>query len=210
MAVISFGRGAPAPECLPVDELADCARAALARDGVAVLSYGPGRGYGPLPEWLAERPGGEHVAYSSSFSKTVAPGVRVGYFVLPPELAAATEAAAVSTYISPPFLTQATVHEFIARGRFEPNLARVRGLLKARRDAMLEALERGFPEGARWSRPEGGYFLWLDLPGGVQTADLEGPAAEAGVAFVKGADFYPAGGGGGEGALRLAYSFVSP
>src|SRR5438132_4087856 len=59
MAVISFGRGAPAPECLPVDELADCARAALERDGVAVLSYGPGGGYGPLREWIAERHGVE-------------------------------------------------------------------------------------------------------------------------------------------------------
>jgi DNA-binding transcriptional MocR family regulator len=130
--------------------------------------------------------------------------------VLPTELAAATEAAAVSTYISPPFLSQATVYEFIRRGRFEPNLERVRGLLKARRDAMLEALEREFPAGARWSRPEGGYFLWLELPNGARTADLLQPAADAGVAFVKGADFFPAGSGAGENALRLAYSFVSP
>src|SRR5439155_18268674 len=57
--MISFGRGAPAPECLPVDELADCARAAVERDGVAVLSYGPGGGYGPLREWIAERHGVE-------------------------------------------------------------------------------------------------------------------------------------------------------
>src|SRR2546425_10035028 len=55
MALISFGRGAPAPECLPVEELADCARAAIERDGHAVLSYGPGGGYGPLREWIAER-----------------------------------------------------------------------------------------------------------------------------------------------------------
>src|SRR5437868_14112979 len=57
--MISFGRGAPAPECLPVDELADCARAALERDGVTILSYGPGGGYGPLREWIAERHGVE-------------------------------------------------------------------------------------------------------------------------------------------------------
>src|SRR5438552_8891990 len=55
--MISFARGAPAPECLPVQELAECARAALERDGVAVLSYGPGGGYGPLREWIAERHG---------------------------------------------------------------------------------------------------------------------------------------------------------
>src|SRR5437762_3317761 len=57
--VISFARGAPAPECLPVQELADCAKAALERDGVAVLSYGPGGGYGPLREWIAQRHGVE-------------------------------------------------------------------------------------------------------------------------------------------------------
>ena len=57
--MISFARGAPAPECLPVQELAECARAALERDGVAVLSYGPGGGYGPLREWIAERHGVE-------------------------------------------------------------------------------------------------------------------------------------------------------
>jgi DNA-binding transcriptional MocR family regulator len=172
--------------------------------------YGLVRFEGEAPPSLFELEGGEHVAYSSSFSKTVAPGVRVGYFVLPAELAASIEATAVSTYISPPFLTQATVYEFIRRGSFEPNLERVSGLLKARRDAMLEALEREFPDGARWSRPEGGYFLWLDLPSGVRTADLQGPADEAGVAFVRGADFFPAGSDAGESALRLAYSFVSP
>src|SRR5918912_2640970 len=59
MAVISFARGVPAPECLPVEELADCARAAIARDGRAVLSYGPGGGYGPLREWIAARHGVE-------------------------------------------------------------------------------------------------------------------------------------------------------
>jgi DNA-binding transcriptional MocR family regulator len=117
----------------------------------------------PLPS-LFELAGGEGIAYASSFSKTVAPGVRVGYFVLPPALARTIEALATDTYISPPFMTQATVHEFLHRGLFEPNLERVNGLLKARRDAMLEALERHMPEGASWSRPEGGYFVWLDLP----------------------------------------------
>src|SRR2546423_3853295 len=323
MAPISFARGVPAPECLPVAELADCARAAIERDGTSVLSYGPGGGSGPLREWIAERHGvaaarvvvtsgslqgfvflveqlvrpgarvlveaptydrplkivrrlgaeivglpmdddglridaleralaegekpvllytiatfqnpsgrtlaedrrrriaelaGEHellvleddpyglvryegerlptifeleggtnVAYASSFSKTIAPGVRVGYFVLPPELAAQIEALAVSTYISPPFLAQATVHEFVRRGNFEPNLVRVNDLLRARRDAMLEALEHGLPDGAAWSRPEGGYFVWVDLP---HAAPDLAAAEAAGVTFVKGQDFF--------------------
>jgi DNA-binding transcriptional MocR family regulator len=342
--MISFARGVPAPECLPVEELAACAEAALGRDGAAVLSYGGGGGYQPLREWVAarhrvepervlltngslqafvfltthllatgsrrvlveaptyDRPlkilaelgadvvaipqddegldvealervvtagdppalvymiptfqnpsgrtlsperrrrlvklaaereflvleddpyglvrfegepvptlheldGGAHVAYSSSFSKTVAPGLRVGYLILPPDLAEAIEAVAVNTYISPGLLAQATVWEFVRRGNFEPNLERVCGLLRARRDAMLAALEREFPPEARWSRPGGGYFLWLDLP--VDVAELQQRAAERGVTFVKGADFFPRGDGGRRSA-RLAYSFVSP
>ena len=59
MGVVSFARGVPAPECLPVSELADCARAAIESDGQAVLSYGPGGGYGPLRKWIAERHGVE-------------------------------------------------------------------------------------------------------------------------------------------------------
>ena len=81
-------------------------------------------------------------------------------------------------------MTQATVYEFLRRGNFEPNLERVRGLLKARRDAMLEALERHMPDGAQWSRPDGGYFIWLDLP--EETGDLLARAEEAGVTFVQG------------------------
>jgi 2-aminoadipate transaminase len=337
--VISFARGVPAPECLAVEELADCAQAALERDGRTILSYGPGGGYGPLREWLAERHGVEpsrvvitsgslqgfvflaeqlvkpgarvlveaptydrplkilarlgaevvtvpmdedglipdelpegdfaflytiptfqnpsgrtlsverrrrlaelarergllvleddpyglvrydgealpsvfelsngETAYCSSFSKTVAPGLRVGWFVLPPRLAHEIEAFAVSTYISPPYLSQATVLEFARRGSFEPNLERVNGLLRERRDAMLEALQRDLPEDASWTRPEGGYFVWLDLPSGPPAAELLVQAEEAGVTFVKGTDFFP-GGQGGERSLRLAFSFVSP
>ena len=341
--MISFARGVPAPECLPVEELADCAKAALERDGAAALSYGGGGGYEPLRRWVAERhgvdprrvlltngslqgfvflamhflgggsrriaveaptydrplkilaglgadivaipqdedgldvdaleqaldpelpeflytiptfqnpsgrtlsterrrrlvqlaaerdllvleddpyglvrfegeppatlhelDGGEHVVYSSSFSKTVAPGVRVGYLILPEALAEAIEALAVSTYISPGFLSQATVWEFVRRGNFDPNLDRVRGLLRARRDAMLAALERELAGDVRWSHPAGGYFLWLDLP--VEAAELLERATAEGVTFVKGADFFPPG-GGGERSARLAYSFVSP
>jgi len=337
--VISFARGVPAPECLAVEELADCARAALERDGRTILSYGPGGGYGPLREELAARHGvdpgrilvtsgslqgfvflaeqlvspgtrvlveaptydrplkilarlgadvmtvpmddeglvpdelpdgdfaflytiptfqnpsgrtmsearrrrlaelaaergllvleddpyglvryegeplpsmfelsGGATAYCSSFSKTVAPGLRVGWFVLPAGLAAELEALATSTYISPPYLSQATVLEFLTRGSFEPNLERVNGLLRERRDAMLAALERAMPDDATWTRPDGGYFVWLDLPSGPPSAELLSKAEAAGVSFVKGSDFFP-GGNGGERSLRLAFSFVSP
>jgi 2-aminoadipate transaminase len=341
MNEISFARGVPAPECLPVEELADCARAAIERDGRTVLSYGGGAGYAPLREWIAERhrvdaasvvltngslqglvflaahfarrgrilveaptydrplkilrelgaevaavpqddegldvdalerelaaqpasllytiptfqnpsgrtlstarrrrladlaaeheltiyeddpyglvrfegespptllelTGGDRVVYSSSFSKTVAPGVRVGYFVCPQDLARELEQRATSTYITPVLLAEATVYEFVRRGAFEPNLERVRGLLRERRDAMLAALDAELAGRASWSRPEGGYFLWLDLD--VDTDELLRTSQRAGVTFVKGADFFLPG-RGGDHAARLAFSFASP
>jgi 2-aminoadipate transaminase len=152
--------------------------------------YGLVRYEGEAPPSLHELEGGDLVTYASSYSKTVAPGVRVGWFVAPAALAARIEARAVSNYISPPFLTQATVFELIDRGAFEPNLERIRGLLKTRRDAMLAALERELGGSASWSRPEGGYFLWLDLP--VDAGELLARAEAAGVTFVQGSDFYPA------------------
>jgi 2-aminoadipate transaminase len=330
---ISLARGIPSPECLPVEELADCAREALRRDGETILSYGSTLGYEPLREWLAEqhqveperivvtngslqafhlvlaalgpgrvlverptydRPrnslldegrelgevavdadgldvdaldtegavllytiptfqnptgvtlsderrrrlaevvrgrglpvleddpyglvrfegeplpslleleGGEHVLYSSSFSKTVAPGLRVGYLIVPSALASELQPLAASTYITPGLVAQATLHEFLRRGLFESNLQRVCGLLRERRDAMLEALESSLGGRARWSRPEGGYFLWLELPDEVDASELLVRASEAGVTFVPGVEF-----GGAPNTLRLAFSYVS-
>jgi 2-aminoadipate transaminase len=326
MQPISLARGVPAPECLPLAELADCARAAILSDGETVLSYGPGGGYPLLREWIAERhgvepaqviltngslqgfqfvaellaptgpvlveaptydrplkilaslgaevipvpldeegtlgsggfmytiptfqnptgrtlpldrrkrlaklakdgllvleddpyglvrfegkalptvfelAGGENVVYSSSFSKTIAPGLRVGYLVLPQALAAEVESAAASAYITPALLSQATVYAFLRRGKLGASLERVCGLLRERRDAMIMALERHLPE-ARWTVPEGGYFLWLELPGDVLAAELR----PEGVTFVRGSDFFA--GPGGESSLRLAFSYEAP
>ena len=343
MSVVSFARGVPAPELLPVEELADCARVALERDGRTVLNYGPIGGYGPLREWIAERhgvqpgrilvtngsleglnlvlerfaalgrilveaptydrplkiaarigaelraiphddqgldvdaleaelrrdpspaflyvlptfqnpsgrtlsldrrrrlvelargqdltvleddpyrlvrfegeplpallelEGGERVLYSSSFSKVVAPGLRVGYFVLPAALASELEQLAVNVWLAPSFLAQATLLEFLRRGNLEPNVAHVCAELRARRDAMLGGLDQRLAE-ARYSRPEGGYFVWIDFPDRVDSGELLVRAEQAGVSFVRGADFFP-GGAGGHSSARLAFSFVSP
>jgi 2-aminoadipate transaminase len=181
--------------------------------GLAVLEddpYGLVRYEGAPPPSLHELEGGELVTYTSSFSKTAAPGLRVGYFVLPSNTAAAFEERAVSTYISPPFLAQATISEFIERGHFEPNLERVCVELRARRDAMTGALERSFPADSSWSRPEGGYFLWLELPGEVATAELVARAEPEGVAFVRGQDFFPPGSSLGLTSARLAFSYETP
>ena len=179
--------------------------------GVDVLEddpYGLVRYEGETPASLHSLDGGERVAFTSSFSKTAAPGLRVGWFVVPETMRAAYDDRAVSTYISPSLLPQAIVHELLSRGAFEPNLERIRGILRAQRDAMLEALERELDGRATWSRPEGGYFLWLDFGEGVDTAALLSRATEAGVTFVRGADFFPD--GGGESAARLAFSYEPP
>ncbi len=168
--------------------------------------YGLVRYEGEPPPSLHELEGGELVTYASSYSKTVAPGIRVGWFVLPDGLAGRVEERAVSTYISPPFLTQATVLELHRRGAFEPNLERIRGLLRIRRDAMIGALERELGGRATWSEPAGGYFLWVELP--ADAAELLARAEPAGVTFVKGTDFFP--GAGGERSARLAFSYASP
>ena len=181
--------------------------------GLAVLEddpYGLVRYEGATPPSLHELEGGKLVTYTSSFSKTAAPGLRVGYFVLPIDTVAAFEQRAVSTYISPPFLAQATISEFIERGHFEPNLVRVCAELGARRDAMMGALERSFPAGSSWSRPEGGYFLWLELADGVSTGELQARAEPEGVAFVRGEDFFPRESNLGRSAARLAFSYETP
>jgi 2-aminoadipate transaminase len=172
--------------------------------------YGLVRYEGDPPPTLHELAGDELVTYTSSFSKTVAPGLRTGYFVLPAADAASFEERAVSLYISPPYLTQATIFEFVGRGRFEPNLEHVRSELRARRDAMLAALERSFDERATWSRPQGGYFLWLDLADGDSACDLAARGEEDGVAIVRGEAFFPRGSGLGASSARLAFSFETP
>jgi 2-aminoadipate transaminase len=184
---------------------------ALAQEGDLLVveddPYGLVRFEGePLPSLLELAPPGR-VVYSSSFSKTVAPGLRVGYQVLPPDVAAAVEAIAVSTYVSPAIFTEAIVWEFLRTGLLEPNLERIAAKLRDRRDAMLEALERDLPD-ASWSHPQGGYFIWLDLPDGVDSAALLAAAEEAGVTFVKGADFFA--GPGGDSSARLAFSYARP
>jgi DNA-binding transcriptional MocR family regulator len=171
--------------------------------------YGLVRYEGDAPRSLHElEGGGEHVTFTSSFSKTVAPGLRVGWFVVPEALRPGYDDRAVSTYISPPLLPQAIVHELFARGGFQPNLDRVRGILGAQRDAMLAALEAELSGRETWSHPEGGYFLWLDLPG-VSSADLLERATEAGVTFVRGSDFFPAASDGASSA-RFAFSYEPP
>jgi 2-aminoadipate transaminase len=150
--------------------------------------------------------GDETVVYASSFSKTVCPGIRVGYLVGSADLIAQIRRIATGTYISPSMVSQAIVAEFCASGAIERSIATVKRALLERRDATCAALERHLPE-ARFVKPQGGYFLWVDLPEGTDVAGLEAGARERGVIFVKGSDFLLE---GGESSLRLAYSAVPP
>jgi 2-aminoadipate transaminase len=159
----------------------------------------------PLPTMLSlDRD--ENVVYASSFSKTVCPGIRVGYLVGPAEIIASIVKRATSTYISPNMVAQAIVHEFCRSGALQRSIETVRTNLKARVDALVTALDRDLPD-ARFVAPEGGYFMWVELPEGTDVDQLFAAAGERGVTFVKGTDFLLE---GGHNTLRLAYSGVTP
>ncbi|MFI5005546.1 MAG: PLP-dependent aminotransferase family protein, partial [Solirubrobacterales bacterium] len=157
-----------------------------------------------LPTMLSMDP--ERVVYASSFSKTVCPGIRVGYLVGPPETIAAIAKLATNTYISPNMVAQSIVYEFCASGALERSIETVRTALAKRARTLDVALRRELPE-AEFVAPEGGYFMWVTLPEGTDVHALHRVAADLGVAFVKGTDFLLE---GGENTLRLAYSGVTP
>jgi 2-aminoadipate transaminase len=162
----------------------------------------------PYVHELLRDAGGEHLAiFASSFSKSVAPGLRVGYLVLPEELVAPFEALATRTYVSPPLLPQAQLLDFLESGSFEPHLEFLAAFLRPRRDALLERLDADLSGLAEWTRPEGGYFLWLELPAHVDTTELNATAVAAGISFVPGAGFFA--GGRGHNTARLSFSFPS-
>jgi 2-aminoadipate transaminase len=164
----------------------------------------------PLPyvHALLRDLGGDHLAlFSSSFSKTVAPGLRVGYVILPETLVAAFELIATRTYVSPPLLPQAQLYDFLATGGLEPQLEFLQSFLRPRRDVLLKGLEDEMPEGTQWTRPEGGYFLWLELPSELDTVELSERAGAAGVAFVPGTSFFHD--DRGRESARLSYSYPS-
>jgi DNA-binding transcriptional MocR family regulator len=158
----------------------------------------------PVPTMLSID--GSRVVYASSFTKTVCPGVRVGYLVGPPDLIAALIKNATNTYISPNMVSESLVYEFCASGKIDSSIETVKRALAERARTLADALRRELPE-AEFVEPQGGYFMWLTLPPGTDVHRLFDAAAEQGVAFVKGTDFLLE---GGENTLRLAYSGVTP
>ncbi|HEU4980803.1 MAG TPA: PLP-dependent aminotransferase family protein [Solirubrobacterales bacterium] len=144
------------------------------------------------------------VIHASSFSKSVSPGVRVGYLVGPTDRIATLAKRANETYISPNMLAESIVLELCRSGGLDENLELVNGALRERRDALVKALGEHIPE-AKFVVPEGGYFLWLSLNDDVDSAALLAEAKEEGVAFVAGPDFML---DGGASSLRLSFAPV--
>jgi DNA-binding transcriptional MocR family regulator len=157
-----------------------------------------------LPTMLSMDP--DRVIYASSFSKTVCPGVRVGYLVGPAEMIREIAELATGTYISPSMVAQSIVYEFCASGAIERSIETVRRALAERAHALAQALRRELPD-AEFVPPDGGYFMWVTLPEGTDVRALQSAADELGVSFVKGTDFMLE---GGENALRLSYAGVTP
>ena len=153
----------PAGVTLPAEarrRLVELCRAA----GVLLLEddpYGLLRFEGDAEPSLHELDGGDNVIYSSSFTKTVAPGLRTGYLVLPERLTGPLAKISENTTIGPNSFAEATLNAYCRAGRFEPNVELATAALRERRDAMEAGLREHFPEGARWTTPRGGYFYWV-------------------------------------------------
>ncbi len=145
------------------------------------------------------------VVHASSFTKTVCPGVRVGYLVGPKQIIADIAKRATNLYISPGMVSEAIVYQFCVSGDIDTSIATVSAALGERAARLAASLREHIP-GARFTEPDGGYFLWVELPDDVEVDKVVPAAVERGVAVVKGSDFLLEGGGH---ALRLAFSAVT-
>jgi 2-aminoadipate transaminase len=150
----------------------------------------------------------EGTIYLGSFSKVLAPGLRLGYVVAPkslyPKLLQSKQAADLHT----PGFNQRVAHEVIRDGFLREHVPTIRARYKAQRDAMRDALQRHMPQGCRWNAPSGGMFFWVEAPRGIDATALLPRAVERGVAFVPGAAFYAS--EPRRNTLRLSFVTVSP
>ena len=199
----------PTGRCVPAARrLALVARALEL--GLPIVEDNP---YGDL--WFDEPPppplsaaAGDAAIYLGSFSKVLAPGLRLGYVVAPkalyPKLLQAKQAADLHT----PGFNQRVVFEVIKNGFLREHVPTIRARYKAHRDAMLAALQAHMPPGCHWKAPVGGMFFWIECPAHIDTTALLPKAVEAGMAYVPGSTFYPH--GGHVQTLRLSFVTVPP
>jgi 2-aminoadipate transaminase len=156
---------------------------------------------------LAENP---WAIYTGTLSKTVAPGIRVGYVWAQPELIARLAQLKQVTDLHTGSLTQRIAYEYCTRGYLQPGIQRLRDAYRARRDVLLAELSANLTGSLHWTHPQGGMFLWGTLPEGRDASEFLARAMAAGVVFVPGASFYPGGAEAVPGASRtLRLNFVS-
>lgn len=148
-----------------------------------------------------------HVAFMGSFSKVISPGLRVGFLVMHKELLRKCTIGKQGTDLHTPNLNQAMVDQFLRRGLLAPHIQSILPAYAEKLEVMLHELD-AFPEGTRYTRPEGGLFVFVEMPETFNATELFPQAVEAGVAYVPGTYFYPK--GGHHNTLRLNFSNSTP
>ncbi|MFB6671416.1 PLP-dependent aminotransferase family protein [Streptomyces sp. NPDC056390] len=196
--------------------MSDAQRASVAeiaaRRGMWIVEddpYGELRYEGQATGWIASYPGAEdRTVLMGSFSKVMAPGLRIGWLRAPAELLRACAVAKQAADLHTPTVTQLAAARYLADRDLDAHIATVREAYGERRDAMLAALADALPDGAEWSRPQGGMFLWARLPQGADATALLRTAISHDVAYVPGAPFYA--GDPDPATLRLCFVSETP
>jgi len=151
----------------------------------------------------------ENTLYLSTFSKTLAPSLRLGWIVAPEMVIAKLVQAKQGADLHTSSLVQYLAYDICQRGLIRAHVRKIRPVYRERRDTMLAAMEEHFPEGVTWTRPQGGLFLWVRMPQSLDATKLLEIAVEEKVAFVPGHAFYP-NGTDGHCCMRLNFSYSSP
>jgi 2-aminoadipate transaminase len=150
----------------------------------------------------------DRVVFLFTLSKILAPGLRIAALIGSEEIVDKIVAMKQAADLCTPALTQALAREFLRRHDLEEHMEKIRTCYREKRNRMIEALERYMPEGVRWTRPEGGLFLWMTLPEGVDTERMFPKALERKVAYVIGAPFFVD--GTGQNTMRLSFAIATP
>ncbi|MCY7365334.1 MAG: PLP-dependent aminotransferase family protein [Frankiaceae bacterium] len=162
----------------------------------------------PPTRAIRARGGEDDVLYLGSFSKTFAPGLRVGWVLAPHAVREKLVLAAEAAVLCPPQLNQMIVAEYLSTQDWQGQVSAFRGMYRERRDAMLDELPRQMPAGTTWTHPTGGFYVWVTLPGDLDAKVLLPRAVTARVAFVPGTAFFAD--DNGRSNLRLSYCFPEP
>ena len=201
----------PTGRTLPADRRAAVARAAAAH-GLWIVEddpYGELRFEGERVPWIASHDGaGDRTVLLGSFSKVMAPGMRLGWLRAPAALRRACAVAKQAADLHTPTVNQLAAARYLADRDLDAHVAKVAAVYRERRDAMLAGIGAALPDGSTWTRPEGGMFLWARLPERYDTTALLRPVVDRGVAYVPGAPFCA--GTPETSALRLCFVTQTP